>query len=326
MNRKTKLISLFIVALSIALPFMLYKKEVKTEPDLRIGWVSTWAAAGQIMVALDRADTASDFGLNLEVVPYVLGPQINEAGLRGEVDVIVVGSVPTATLLSTSDDWTVVARIVDFFLSTIVHPESGISSINDLARKTVAVPFGAGAHPYFVSLIRSHGLSLEERSPNGVRLVNMRPPEQVVALQRGTVDAVATWEPASSILTGEGHGLLLHEEKHSGFVILRNSILETRPHHAMALVKAIEKAHLYNAQNREEVDRWFSEDSGFEEKLLKNMKVIEASFTAKTIDEIDISLNAEAIAHGQKIIDDMYELGLLNRKVVFSERLATYLQ
>ena len=117
----------------------------------RMGWVTAWSEAGLIVAPLIHTDILQRNNLSLDIRSFGIGPQMNEAAQAGEIDIIPIGIVPAAILLSASDDWEVVGRLVRFKQSTVVSVSSKINDFKDLKGKSLAFPFGAGPHPYILS-------------------------------------------------------------------------------------------------------------------------------------------------------------------------------
>ncbi|MEK6818881.1 MAG: hypothetical protein AABY10_03015, partial [Nanoarchaeota archaeon] len=99
-----------------------------------------------------------------------------------------------------------------------------------------------------------------------------------------------------------------------GFVSIRKLYLEKYPGEVKKFIKAIRSANYYVATNKDQVFKWFSEDSNFDLNLVKNLKVIEPNFEVKTVEEVDLGITQFWIEEVQKKIDFMFEEGLINRR------------
>ncbi|MBX7144375.1 MAG: NrtA/SsuA/CpmA family ABC transporter substrate-binding protein [Oligoflexia bacterium] len=283
-------------------------------PPLRIGWITTWATAGQVMEVLARTDIAKQLGLKLDLKTYSLGPQMNEAALQGELDGIVIGVVPTVSLLAADQNWSVVARIVDFNQATLATKASA-SDLYGLRGKRIGVPLGSGAHPYLLHILSEHGIM-----PKDVTLINMKPPEQVLAFGNGLLDAVSTWEPVTTILQRRYGARIINRARHSGFLTLKNSVLLSRADEVKLLLTAIREAHYYNATHRSQVDEWFASTSGFDLAAIHSMEIIEANFSAPSLEQVKIELSDQTISEAQVVADSMYRFGLTREPLHFAAR------
>lgn len=285
-------------------------------PDrFSVSWMTSWATTGQIMVSLRNTNIPELYGTTAEFPNFLFGPDMNEAAVSGRVDATNTGIVPTINLLAAKKDWIVICRLIDFPVSVVVPKDSGIESIKDLSGKTVGVPFGGGSHPYILQRLAENGLEVGEGIEK-VNLVNLKPPEQPIAFQNGSVDAVATWEPQTA-LSVNFDGKIIDRDTHVGFLAIPKSFAEKYPDEVVQLLKAYLAANFFVSQNRELADRWFMDISNFKPELLKKIEVIEPNLNAKSFGEIDIIVDAQDIQRTQQIADVMFENELTIRRVNF---------
>lgn len=294
-------------------------------PKVVIGWMTSWATAGQIMQALIHTNISDLYAFKPEFRSFLFGPDINEAALAGKVDVQNSGLVPTISLLSASDDWIIIGRLIDSPLSIVAREGSGIKTLRDLKGKTIAVPFGGGSHPYVLQRLEASGLTCG-KDTGDVKLINLKPSEQAIAMTQGAVDAVGTWEPQTALILSKNLGYVIDSERHLGVISIRKQIAQAHPELVESLLKEYIEANYYVARHAKETDDWFIKAAGFPETLLAKLKVIEPNTKAKSIEEVDINLTDKDIALGQKYAQTMQKAGLLARPVKFAERVnLTYL-
>jgi ABC-type nitrate/sulfonate/bicarbonate transport system substrate-binding protein len=83
----------------------------------------------------------------------------------------------------------------DKFFGIVARPGSGIrpGHPEDLEGKTVATALGTIAHQYFYSMTLGRHIPL-----SSIHVVNVSPPDWISALESGSVDAFAGWEPQIS--------------------------------------------------------------------------------------------------------------------------------
>lgn len=287
--------------------------------SIQVGWMTSWATAGQIMQALIRTDIGRLYDVPLVFRSFLFGPDINEAALHGEVDCINSGLVPTISLLSASPDWIVVGRLIDSPLSIVARKGSAIRSIKDLRGKTIAVPFGGGTHPYVIQILESAGLRIGDGAGE-VKLLNLKPSEQVIAIQQGSVDAVGTWEPQTAIIKSRQLGSVIDEQRHLGVITVRRSIAKNHPAKITNLLKSYIEANFYVAQHRQECDSWFAEAAHFDSDIMNSIKVIEPNVKATTIGEINIALSPADLALAQRYADTMLKAELIPNRLEFAKR------
>jgi ABC-type nitrate/sulfonate/bicarbonate transport system substrate-binding protein len=286
---------------------------------IQVGWMTSWATTGQIMQALIHTNISRLYGVPLVFRSFLFGPDINEAALHGEVDCNNSGLVPTISLLSASPDWIVVGRLVDSPLSIVARNGSNINKVEDLKGKSVAVPFGGGTHPYVIQRLADAGLEIGE-GKDKVKLVNLKPSEQAIAMQQGSVDAAGTWEPQTAIILSRNLGMVIDEHRHLGLITVRRSIARKQPEKIVRLLKAYIEANFYVARHRDETDRWFAEAAHFDQTLLQSIKVIEPNVKAAAIGDIKIELTPADLALAQRFADTMQKAELIPDSINFQER------
>nr|VFK38149.1 MAG: ABC-type nitrate/sulfonate/bicarbonate transport system, substrate-binding protein [Candidatus Kentron sp. SD]VFK42895.1 MAG: ABC-type nitrate/sulfonate/bicarbonate transport system, substrate-binding protein [Candidatus Kentron sp. SD]VFK78677.1 MAG: ABC-type nitrate/sulfonate/bicarbonate transport system, substrate-binding protein [Candidatus Kentron sp. SD] len=289
-------------------------RKAPQKDDFSVSWMRTWATTGQIMTVLANTNIASLHGSNATFPNFLFGPEMNEAARSGQVDATNTGIVPTTNLLAVDDDWVVVARLIYFNVSLVVPQNSGIKNIADLSGKSVGVPFGGGSHPYILQRLGEDGIKVGD-GKGEVSLVNLKPPEQALALARGEVDAVATWEPQTAISLDKAEGKVIDEDIHVGFITVRKSLAEKYPNKVVALLKAYIDANLFVAQNPNMVDAWFVKKSQFDPVLLSRIKVIEPNIGADAIKDVNILISDKDFARSQKVADIMFENNLTPKRV-----------
>lgn len=288
-------------------------------PRIAISWMRSWATAGQVMEAMTRTNIPSLYHSHATFPNFLFGPQMNEAALSGSVDGTNTGVVPTVSLLAASDAWVVVARLVDFEVSTVARKGSKIEHIRDLRGKKVGVPFGGGSHPYIIQRLNTAGLQIGTGQTK-VTLINIKPSEQPLALEAGNVDAIGTWEPQTTITTGRGYGKVIDSFRHNGFVTVRKELVEKHPEEIVALLKAYVEAHYFVAMHHDQTDQWFAQTSGYELPLVKSIHSIEANHAVKDIKKISISITDKDIELANGVARTMYDSGMIRENVDFGRR------
>lgn len=313
------IMSAFLIVCGISLHQMSDGPRDREKVDFSVSWMRTWATTGQIMTVLANTNVATLHGSGAKFPDFLFGPEMNEAARSGNVDATNTGVVPTVNLLAVDDDWVIVARLIYFNVSLVVPEGSNIKRIEDLAGKSVGVPFGGGSHPYMLQRLGEHGMETGE-GKDKVRLTNLKPPEQALALGRGEIDAVATWEPQTAIALDKAKGTVIDEDIHVGFLTVRKSLAEKYPDKVVALIKSYMEANLFAAKNRRIVDQWFVEKSQFDPDLVARIKVIEPNVNARTIEDVDLNITNDDFIRSQKVADIMFINSLTPSRVELRKR------
>ena len=285
---------------------------------VKIGWQTAWATQGQVIQALINTNITNIYNSNAEFISFLYGPDQNEAAITKNIDVTNSGIVPTVNLLASDDDWIIIGRQIDFLVSIVVRPSSGINRVTDLKDKKLGVPFGGGSHPYAIEKVLNAGLQIGD-GKNQVQFINLKPSEHSIAMQEGNIDAVATWEPTTSALVSNGN-IVVDSFRHTGFIAVRKSFAENNKEQIINLLKSYIEAQFYVSQNREQTDKWFSKISSIKLELIQKIKPIEPNLIAKKIQDINISINQNDIALTQKVSDIMFENKISKKPIIVSDR------
>lgn len=329
---KTKRISSWLARVTLAVvivaaAFSLTSCKDKTDsgtpsaaPRLIVGWQTAWATCGQIIETLVHTDICKLYGSSATFRNFLFGPDMNEAALSGSIDATTTGTVPTINLLAASDDWVVVCRLIDFNVSMVARTGTGITNIAGLRGHKVGVPFGGGSHPYVVQRLKENNLPIGT-GPDAVELINVTPAEAATVMQQGSVDAVATWEPQTTIIESKGFGKAIEDTTLNGFLTVRKSLAEKYPEQVVALIKALIEANFYVAQHREQTDAWFAKRSNFDRELLKKIRVVELNVKAQKPSDISVDIAPAQLKTTQEVADQMLDLKLIKRPVSLKQRM-----
>ncbi|MBV9873424.1 MAG: aliphatic sulfonate ABC transporter substrate-binding protein [Verrucomicrobia bacterium] len=125
----------------------------------------------------------------------------------------------------------------------VTGPKSGITRIEDLRGKRVAVARGTDPHIFLLRSLASVGLS-----ENDIQVVPLQHPDGKVALERGQVDAWAGLDPYMAQLEIEkGFKLFFRQPGWNSFGVLnvREAFAAEHPDITESVLRAYEKARLW---------------------------------------------------------------------------------
>ncbi len=132
------------------------------------------------------------------------GGDVMMAMASGDVQIGVAGSSPIAAAVSRGVDaqlfW-ILDNIADAE-ALVVRNGSGIVAPQDLAGKTLAVPYVSTTHFHALFALEQFGLT------GKVKVINLQPSDIPAAWERGDIDAAFIWDPALGRLKQSGHVLL----------------------------------------------------------------------------------------------------------------------
>lgn len=132
--------------------------------------------------------------LELRFHPFFKGADANFFLLRGDLEAVIAGDMPTITAAAVSDVTIVAQNLLGF--NSIVADRPKL--IKDLRGKRIGYAFGSAAHFNILQALSSEGL--EETDVNLIQLNVNEMPE---ALVQGKIDAFSAWEPTPTIALAE---------------------------------------------------------------------------------------------------------------------------
>lgn len=140
-------------------------------------------------------------GWDIEWRVFNSGTDVIAAMASGDVKVAELGSSPLAIAASQGVDLQMfmLSYAIGDSESLIAHNGSGITSVNDLKGKRVAVPVGSTAHYSLMGAIAHAGLTEAD-----VQIISMPPDQIAAAWDQGTVDAAFIWPLVQSKLLETG--------------------------------------------------------------------------------------------------------------------------
>lgn len=186
-------------------------------------------------------------GVNVNIVKFSSGKDVNTALASGSIDVSELGTSPTALGIASGLQYTVVGigDIIGSAESLVVKRDSGIQSIKDLKGKKIATPFASTAH---YSLLNA--LSLSGVNASDVNLLDMEADDIWAAWQRGDIDGAYIWYPVQDELLKDGGVVITGSDKlaEKGIVtgdllVARNDFAKDHPELVTKFLRALLKAN-----------------------------------------------------------------------------------
>ncbi len=320
-----KIITLIIVLLAIVSIFLIFnsKEENKELTTLRIGWQTPWATQGQLTQILKHTSILRDNGLQGDFKGFSSGPPLNEAALAKEVDVLFTADQPAATLISKSNDWVIIGRLMYNRVSLYVPPNSSIKNISDLKGKTVAMPFGAAAQRMVLRVEKEAGLD----PAKDVKNINLGIYEQsdLVKSSRagkwGEVDAMAGFDPTPAIFEEKGLIRYLHTENVVSLIVMSKEFIAKNPNAPENFLDSMKEAYIFYRLNASAADNWFIEESKLNVSInaLKTSAAVEPNLQISSNDDIRLGFIASDYLIMQQAADFLYENKMMASKVNMTE-------
>jgi len=322
---KKILIGVFVLA-CVAFGIFVYannRKPVaeKTMTPIRIGWQIPWATEGQLTQVLKNTPLLQDNGLVGEFKGFTAGPQLNEAALAGEVDVLFTADQPVATLLGKNPNWVIIGRLMYNRVALYVPPKSPITTIADLKGKTVGMPFGAAAQRMALLAEKEAGVDPK----NEVKNVNLDIYAQsdlvkdVNAVTWGTMDALAGFDPTPAIFEEKGLVRTLKVGKIVSVIAMSKDYIAAHPDSPVQFLKAFNGAYAYYRANVAQADAWFTAESKL--TITPSALAIASSLEPNliTTNPIRLGFTDEDYAIMQEAADFIYDQSLVKTKVTMKD-------
>jgi ABC-type nitrate/sulfonate/bicarbonate transport system substrate-binding protein len=196
-------------------------------------------------------------GLELTVTPVTHGKLAIELLLQGKVDLATAAEVPFVLQVLAGQPLGIAANLASASNENVVvaRRDRRISSPRDLVKKKIGVSFGTSGEYFLWAYLIRHKLP-----PESVTLIDLPPGQIVEELAKGSVDAIATFQPwvskAQSALGETGVSFTegnVYTELH--VVIGRSDFLKGHPKAIEKLVRALLKAERFNRSEPEKALR-----------------------------------------------------------------------
>jgi ABC-type nitrate/sulfonate/bicarbonate transport system substrate-binding protein len=320
-----KIVALIIVLLVLGSIFLIFNSKQENEEltTLRMGWQTPWATQGQLTQILKHTSILEDNGLQGDFKGFSSGAPLNEAALAKEVDVIFTADQPAATLISKSNDWVIIGRLMYNRVSLYVPPNSSIKNISDLKGKTVAMPFGAAAQRMALRVEKEAGLD----PTKDVKNINLGIYEQsdLVKSSRagkwGEIDAMAGFDPTPAIFEEKGLIRYLHTENVVSLIVMSKEFIAKNPDAPEKFLNSMKESYEFYRINASVADNWFIEESKLNVSInaLKTSAAVEPNLQVNSKEDICLGFIASDYLIMQQAADFLYENKMITSKVNMTE-------
>lgn len=134
----------------------------------------------------------------------------------------------------------------------VTRKSTGITKVQDLAGKKIGTPVGGTGDEYLGVLLKKAIIPREK-----VQILNVPPGNSLSALQGGSVDAIAIWEPFGSLLEAKLPDAVVVSRggEHVGYYInmaIRNDVIDKSPEIVEKYVLGMAEATWYTRKNLDE--------------------------------------------------------------------------
>lgn len=169
------------------------------------GSVKVWSVkdpqhSAQLVYAAETGLFAKE-DLDVEISYIVNGPDLPSLAASGEINLMSATVDMVASLREQDVDfsWLMKLSEISNTQGVVLGADSGISNPGELAGKRMGMYKGAAVELAVLNMAAANGVDFDS-----IEFVNLEPPEQMSALLRGDIDAMACWEPFIGNAVGSG--------------------------------------------------------------------------------------------------------------------------
>ncbi|MDO7882023.1 aliphatic sulfonate ABC transporter substrate-binding protein [Salinibacterium soli] len=215
-------------------------------------------------------EEATDGKVQVNWIQSAGSNKANEALRAGAID---VGSTAgSAALLARSNGSPI--QTIDIYsqpnwAAILVPAGSTITSVEELAGKSVAATKGTDPYFFLLQALGEAGLSIDD-----ITLQNLQHADGKAALESGAVDAWAGLDPLLSTSVATAGSQIIYDNidfNSYGFLNATESFIEKSPDLAQLVVDAYEKAREYAVANPEETAAILAEVAGIDPEIASSV-------------------------------------------------------
>jgi sulfonate transport system substrate-binding protein len=245
-----------LVAATVSSAFMVSSANAAPKKDqyqLLLGSTPHFAAP----VSAILKGLCKPLGLNVEIKKFTSGGVAAQSFMAGKGDFVDTGDWPAVrTWLKTADqDDPIVGLAPDAFYGDleVIQAKASITDPQQLKGKKIGVWLGTTSEFWTALYLDAQGIGLDE-----VELINIKPAEMVIALDRGDIDAFGIWQPfgwKSDAVSGDKvHALSDAKGYFTEYIVVstRKSLLDNDPDAAKAMVQCMQKGADFLRNNIDE--------------------------------------------------------------------------
>ena len=241
---------------------------------------------------------------------FLSGPPMLEAFAGGHADLANTGDMPPVSGKAAGIDVKIVGRAgyLPEGNALIIPKGKTYQSVTELKGKKIAVKIGSSAHHYLILLLRKNGLDSSD-----VNIVNLPATEHKAALERGDVDAVASWEPWTSVLLNSGEGKLMSDssdgtKRYVSVFIARNEFAKRNPDIVKTFLKVNAEAAKFMQEHPEEALDLIAKESKLERSTLDTLVRKTDWNNQITNADVDAFESAKLFLAEQKVLKNDFDI------------------
>jgi ABC-type nitrate/sulfonate/bicarbonate transport system substrate-binding protein len=282
---KKYLWALIVIVIVIAVGFAFFKQP-KDDTTVKIGYLPTATIAALPIWIVEQQNLFQKAGIKVEIVPFQSSNQALEAVVRNDVDLVPnISSIPVyvAQLIDPKGvrGFSIMNFTKDPGDAVITKIDSSIKTLKDLEGKKVAVFPGSTATNILKASLVKNSVDVSK-----VEIIPLSPQNYLQALEVGSVDALYSYEPNTSVAISKGiarkvSGSLYTENvPDSPFAvgIISEKFIEGHASLAKDVVEVFQKANDYALNNEVATKKLIAEKSNISEDATSLMSILPTRF------------------------------------------------
>ncbi|MGD1917822.1 MAG: ABC transporter substrate-binding protein [Pleurocapsa sp.] len=220
-------------------------------------------------------------GVNYDIQwsSYTSGPPITNKMLANQIDIGLMGDFPAANYLVKFREEG--GDVESTFIGTLAYSPNGagnavvvpkdsdVTSLSELAGKSVSVPFGSAAHGMLLKALSDNGVDPE----TDIELISQAPEVGGTSLRTGQIDAHADFVPFGELFPFRGFAKKIFDGAQTGVptlhgIVVRSDFAQEHPEIVTAYKKAMLEANQIFRANPEATSAKIEEWSGIEKEVV----------------------------------------------------------
>lgn len=249
--------------------------------------------SAQVGMVLEKTDILKKNGFSSEMFAMSNGRDMKLALVGDKVDIILTSEANFVVLLAEGFESYGIASLGEGgSMGLTVKAGSGIKSPEQLRGKTVGTILGTSLH--------RPAIDWTEGVP-GVKIVSMpNIGALVAALESDKIDAAMLWDPHMTDGVAKGSFRVLREEPLELIAIASKKFADRNPVALERFQKAFREAVFHFVTNKQQVNRWYSEVSKIDMKLIDKVSRGNRNYDKKRLEQIDIRISPEFVGKMKK--------------------------
>jgi NitT/TauT family transport system substrate-binding protein len=250
--KKNRIITGIVVV--IALIIILVISHPNKEPNKIILAESSLAVPSSLTFIAREKGFWKEENLDIQVASFASGRLAFDAVLAGKADIATVAETPLVLAGFRKQDFRIISTIMesDKEMKVIARKDAGIANPSDLKGKKVATFLGSNAEYFMESFLSANGISRSE-----VKIINLQPPDMVIALAKKDIDAAFIWQPHISNAQNQlGEQAIIFPNngiyKEAFNIVSTKEFAQKNQKVLKSVIKGLLKAEKFVQENREE--------------------------------------------------------------------------